>query len=793
MLKNYFQIAWRNLNRNKGFAIINILGLAIGMAVVILIGLWIKDEVSYNKSLKNYDRITQVMHNWDNAAYHKISTERVMPIPAALELRSKYASYFRYIALHRPSGDHIIAYEGRKLTQRGLFAEPELTDILAPAMIAGTLHGLDDPSSIMVSRGFAKALFGDTDPINKVISIDNKNVLKVTGVYEDFARNTSFFGTSFMIPWGNYVANQGWVKSAYDQWNNNSFFIYAQLADHADISRATAAIRDILRGHPGRNDHAEVFLQPMSKWHLYSEFINGKNAGGGIRYVWIFGTIGLFVLILACINFMNLNTARSQKRAREVGIRKAIGSVRHQLIFQFLGEALIIAGMAMLLAVLLVVIALPAFNTLADKSIVLPFTTLSFWAGIIGLTFLTGLLAGSYPAFYLSSLQTLKVLKGTFKTSPWAVLSRKVLVVLQFTVSVALIIGTIVIYKQIEHARNRPLGYDRNGLINVSMTTPELRGKYDVLRDELINSGAVTNMAEASNPATDIYAHLIGFSWPGKEPSLNPSFGVSWITHDFGKTVNWQFTAGRDFSRNYATDTLGMVLNESAVAFMGLKNPVGETIQFDGTNFHVIGVIKNVVMESPFAQATPAVFMMDYGNVSEITLRINPTISTPAALAKIETIFRKYAPAAPFDYRFADDDYAGKFAAENRISHLSACFALFAIFISCLGIFGLAAFTAEQRIKEIGVRKVMGASVINLWGLLSKEFLLLTVLSFAIAMPAAWWFMHQWLQRYEYRIDLSAWIFVITAFITLLITLGTVSFQAIKAALANPINSLRTE
>lgn len=793
MLKNYFRIAWRNLNRNKGFAIINILGLSIGMAVVILIGLWIKDEVSYNRSFKNYDRITQVMHHWDNVAYHKISTETVMPIPASTELRSKYGSYFKYIALQRPSGDHILSYGGKKMNEKGLFAEPELTDMLSPKMIAGTLHGLNDPSAIMISAVFAKAMFGDTDPINKMISIDNKSVLKVTGVFEDFPRNTSFYGTRFMIPWAYYVANQAWVKRSYDQWNNNSFFIYAQLADHAAITHTTAAIRDVLKGKPGRNDHAEVFLQPMSKWHLYSEFSNGKNVGGSIRYVWIFGTIGLFVLILACINFMNLNTARSQKRAREVGVRKVVGSVRYQLIFQFLGEALIIAGMAMLLAILLVLLALPWFNSLADKSIVFPWSMVSFWMGITGLTLLTGLLAGSYPAFYLSSLQTLKVLKGTFKTGPLAVLSRKVLVVLQFTVSVALIIGTIIIFKQIEHARNRPLGYDRNGLINISMTTPELHGKYDVLRDELINSGAAANMAEASNPATDIYAHLTGFDWPGKDPAVNPTFAVSWITHDFGKTVDWQFTAGRDFSRNFATDTFGLILNESAVAYMGLKHPVGETIKFDDKNFHIIGVIKNVIMESPFSKAAPTVFMMDYGNASEITIRINPNIGVPAALAKIERIFQRYAPAAPFDFRFADEDYAGKFASENRISQLSACFALFAIFISCLGIFGLAAFTAEQRIKEIGVRKVMGASVVNLWSLLSKEFLLLTLMSFGIAMPVAWWFMHQWLQRYDYRIDISLWTFVITALATLLITLGTVSFQAIKAALTNPIKSLRTE
>lgn len=793
MIKNYFRIAWRNLSRSKGFAAINILGLAIGMAVVILIGLWITDEISYNKPFKNYDRIVQVMHNWNNASYHKISTEMVMPIPAALELRSKYGNYFKHIALNRGSGGHILAYGDKRINQNGLYGEPELTDILAPKMISGVLHGLTETSAIMISHKLARSMFGDADPINKMLRIDNKNTLTVTGVYEDFPRNSSFADVNFLLPWSYFVADQRWVKNAYDNWNNNSFFIYAELADHTDIRVVSAAIRDLLKGKPDRNDDPQLLLQPMSKWHLYSEFENGKNIGGAIRYVWIFGTIGIFVLILACINFMNLNTARSQKRAREVGIRKAIGSEKYQLIFQFLGEAIMVSAMALVLAMALAELALPWFNTLADKEIQFPWSSWTLWAGIIGLMLITGVLAGSYPAFYLSSFNTLKVLKGTFKTGGLPVFSRKALVVLQFTISVALIIGTIVIFKQIQYVRDRPLGYDRNGLINISMTTPELNNIYDPLRNDLINSEAVVNMAEASNPVTDIYAHVIGYDWPGKDPGLNPTFSTSWISHDFGKTAGWQFTAGRDFSRSFATDTVGMVLNESAVAFMGLKNPVGETIKYDDKNYHVIGVIKDVIMESAFAKPTPTVFMMDYGKVSEITIRLNPNMGIHTALAKIETVFKKYAPATPFDFRFADADYARKFATEDRISKLSAFFSLFAIFISCLGIFGLATFTAEQRVKEIGVRKVLGASVLSLWGLLTKEFLLLTLLSLSIAMPLSWYFMQGWLQHYDYRIDMSVWIFIATAVVTLLITLGTVSFQAIKAALMNPIKSLRTE
>ncbi|NLU95475.1 ABC transporter permease [Chitinophaga sp. Ak27] len=793
MYSNYLQVAWRNLKRNKGFAFINILGLAIGMAIVMLIGLWIRDELTWNKSLKNYHRITQVIHNWDNTAYHTITTTYSMPIPLVEELRSKYGGDFSHIALYKPSVSRILAYGDKKLSQDGWFAEPEMMDILAPTMIAGPLHGLTEPNSIMLSKTLARSFFGDTDPINKMINVDNKKNVKVTGVFEDFPANSHLQDVHYLVSWAYLVADRSWVKEAYDQWNNNSFFILAQLADKADLNKVSATVKDALKGKPGRRDNPEVLLHPMSKWHLYDAFTNGKNTGGNIRYVWIFGAIGIFVLILACINFMNLNTARSQKRAREIGVRKAIGSGRLQLMRQFLGEALLVAALSLLLAVLLVQLALPFFNTLANKTIHIPWQMPAFWGSILGLTLLTGLLAGSYPAFYLSSLNTLRVLKGTFKAGRAAALPRKVLVVVQFTVSVALIIGTTVIYLQIQHAKNRPLGFDRNGLINVSMVTPELYGKYNTLRQDLLASGAAVDMAAASNPSTDIFAHFIGFKWPGQDPSINPAFAVSWVSHDFGKTVNWQFAAGRDFSREYATDSTGMILNESAVAFMGLKDPVGATIKFNDNNFHVVGVIKNVVMESPFATPVPTIFMMDYGNVSEITIRLNPAMGAPDALDKIAAIFRKYSPAAPFNYTFADDDYARKFSAEDRISKLSAFFAVFAVFISCLGIFGLASFMAEQRTKEIGIRKVLGASVMSLWGLLSREFLLLPMLSFCVAMPAAGYVMHHWLEGYEYRIDLSVWIFTGTAFATLFITLSTVSFQAIKAALSNPVNSLRAE
>ncbi len=791
MFKNYLKIAWRNLIKNKVYSAINIVGLAVGMAVAMLIGFWIYDELAFNKSFKNYDRIVQFIHNSTNG--NDVSTNPTIPIPLVLELRNKYASDFKHLALTRYQESHILAFGDKKVNQTGIYAEPELPQILSLKMIGGQLLGLQDESGMMISESLAKIIFGNVNPINKILLTDDKKSYKIDGVFKDFAPNSEFKDVNFLMPWSALVAQKEWIKNDYLEWNDNSFLLYGELSNNADLSKVDAKVKNILVGKPNRNDKPEVILQPMRKWHLYNEFKQGKNTGGAIQYVWMFGLIGLFVLLLACINFMNLSTARSQIRAKEVGVRKAIGSQRKQLIIQFLSESVLIAFLALLFAVLLVQLALPSFNMLVDKQLHFPWSNGLFWLTVLVFTILTGLISGSYPALYLSSFNTIKVLKGTFKVGRFAALPRQVLVVLQFTISVSIIIGTIVVFKQIQYAKNRPLGYDKNGLITVAMSTPNIYRKYDLLRSELLNSGAAINMAEASNSATDAGAHLIGFEWPGKDPNLNTSISISWVTQDFGKTVGWHFNGGRDFSRHFKTDTAAMVLNEAAVKHMKLKNPVGETVKFDGKPYRVIGVIKNVLMESPYEQVPPTVFFMNYDQAAVITIRLNPKMGTSESISKIKAIFEKLDPAAPFDFQFVDEDFAKKFAIEQRIGSLATFFAVFAVLISCLGIFGLASFIAEQRVKEIGIRKVLGATVFNLWGLLSKDFLVLVSISFLIAIPASWYFMHHWLQNYEYRTGISVWIFVITAIGTITITLATVSFQAIKAALANPVKSLRSE
>jgi len=795
MLTNYFKVAWRNLIKNKVYSSINILGLAAGLTIALLISLWITDEHNYDRNFSNYDHIVRVMENSTHAGT-TLSLNSI-PIPLAGELRTKYGSDFKHVALASWVQQNILANGDKKISTYGMFTEPDLPAIFTLNMIKGDWHCIDDPKSIVISRSLATTLFGaETNPVNKTIKFSNKSLLKVTGVYEDFPYNCEFRDVKFLTSWAFYESDRDWVKQSANNWDNNSFQLYAQLHDNSDIEKVGAKIKGGLEGHD-RKDKPEVLLHAMSKWHLYGEFKDGRNTGGAIQFVWMFGLIGLFVLLLACINFMNLSTARSERRAREVGIRKAVGSLRGQLILQFLCESLMITFIALVLAILLTEIALPWFNDLADKKIVMPWTNPLFWLATLCFTIFTGLISGSYPALYLSSFNSIKVLKGAFRTGRFASIPRKALVVLQFTVSVALIIGTIVVYTQIQYAKDRPVNYARAGLITIQMNTPELFGHYDAMRGDLLKTGAITDMAESSSPTTSVWSNQSSFDWRGKPPGMLPTFGVIAITHDFGRTIGWQFAQGRDYSRNFPTDSSGIIINEAAAKYMGFTDPLNETVRYfdnsPGKNLRVLGVVKNMVMENPFEPVKPTVFLLDYNWSNIILIKLDPRKSPHETLPKVADVFKRYNPGSPFEYQFEDKEYTAKFGAEERISSLATFFAAFAIFISCLGLFGLAAFTAEQRTKEIGVRKVLGASTLNLWGLLSKDFITLVIISFVIAIPLACYAMNKWLENYTYRTKISAWIIVATAAGALLITLATVSFQTIRAALSNPVKSLRSE
>ncbi len=662
-------------------------------------------------------------------------------------------------------------------------------------MLKGNTNGLNDPSSILLSASTAKAYFGNADPMDKVMKIDNNQVVKVTGVYEDLPDNSYFAGVDFVAPWEQFSNANGLKKQA-DTWRCNCYFTYAQLADNADVNNVSAKIRDIKLTKVNKielKQKNQVFLNPMKNWHLYSDFKNGVIAGGRIQYVWLFGIIGVFVLLLACINFMNLSTARSEKRAREVGIRKAIGSLRLQLIYQFLSESLLVVTFAFALSLLLVQLALPFFNDVSGKKMSILWGSPLFWLSGSIFSLVTGLVSGSYPALYLSSFQPVKVLKGTFRVGRLAAIPRKVLVVLQFSVSVTLIIGTIIVFRQIEFARNRPVGYSRDGLIALPMVTGDIHKQFAVVKDELEKNGAIMSIAESGSPTTGDYSSNSGFDWRGKDPALAVEFPNIDVSYDYGKTVGWQFTDGRDFSSAFLSDSTAFVLNETAAKFMGLKHPVGETVKWDGHPFHVIGVIKDMVSESPYAPVRPTLYHMLQGGGDFVIAKMNPKISAHEALNKIEKTFKTYNPAQPFEYQFVDDEYAKKFGNEERIGKLASAFACFAVFISCLGLFGMASFMAEQRIKEIGIRKVLGATVFNLWQLLSRDFVMLVIISLLIATPVSYYFMRQWLQGYQYRTEITWWIFAAAAAGAMIITLLTVSYQSIKAALTNPVKSLKTE
>jgi putative ABC transport system permease protein len=805
MIKNYFKIAWRNLVKSKGYSAINIGGLAVGMAVALLIGLWIYDELSFNKYHKNYDRIAQVMvaENFNGQGFAGVS----LPRPLEFELRNKYPKPFKNIVMSRWTEGHILSVGDKKISQSGRFMQEGAPELLSLRMLKGSWNGLKDMHSIMLAASAAKALFDDEDPLNKVIRIDNQMDVKVTGVYDDLPSNTEFKNLNFISTWDLLMANNKWMEDSKDKWGNSSYLMYVQLQPNTTFDGVSAMIKNAKQDNVSdeqKKFNFKVFLNPMSRWHLYSEWQNGINTGGRIQYVWMFGIIGAFVLFLACINFMNLATARSEKRSKEVGIRKAIGSVRSQLIKQFLCESFLIVSIAFVLALLLVTVSLPWFNKVSDKEMVMIWGNGYFWLTSLVFIIITSLVSGSYPAFYLSSFNPVEVLKGSLRVGRFATLPRKVLVVLQFTVSIVLIIGTIIVYRQIQHAKNRPVGYNRQGLLYVPIKSRDLLQKYDIIERQLKNEGVVSEMARSSSPTTAVWSNNDGLEWKNKDPNKVEGFGTVWITPDYGKTVGWQFKEGRDYSRDFATDSVSsasdkgivhsIIVNEAAVRYMELKKPVGEIIKWNDYPFRIIGVIKDMVMESPFEPVKQTMYLVYYDEASAgILIRINPKTSVSEAIAKTESAFKKLVPTIPFDYKFVDSEYATKFAAEERIGSLASFFASLAILISCLGLFGLASFVAEKRTKEIGIRKVLGASIYNLWQMLSKEFVVLVLVACLIAAPLAYYFLHQWLQKYEYRTAISWWVFIIAIGGALLITLLTVSFQAIKAAIANPVKSLRSE
>jgi putative ABC transport system permease protein len=789
MFRNYFKTAWRNILRSKGYSALNITGLATGMAVTLLIGLWVYHEYSYNKFLPNYQRLYQVKHNADIDG--EVLTFNSTSLKLSEVFRSQYPE-IEYVAATDWFSPHGLMTGNKKLYNNGGMVEGDFLKMFQYPLLQGNANTvLKDPFSIVLTESTATALFGNEDPINKTIRFDNKNDLKVTGILKDIPANSSF-QFNYLVPFSYLEQVVPSVKAdrSLPFGNGNNYQQFVQLKRGISHAQIASKIKDIEKsGDDAFAKKTTTILQPIRDWHLYTEYKNGKVAGGFIDYVRMFGIIGVFVLIIACINFVNLTTARSEKRAKEVGVRKAIGSGRKELIIQFLVESFLLTFIAFLFSVLFVQLALPAFNTLTNNKISIPFSNGIFWMLMLSCVFVTALIAGSRPAFYLSSFKPIKVLKGTLQIGKMATWPRKILVVVQFSCAVGLIIGTLIVYQQIKYTKDRPTGYDLNRLMMTNMSD-DLSRNYIALKNELLEKGIAESVTTASSPATNIYWHSDIERWQGKNAGETVEMGIIKVNEDYFKTLNMKMQQGRDFIGE--NDKASVIFNETAIKRLRIKDPINQTITWDTTR-RIVGVVKDALMLSPFSPADPTMFVYEPNPHGNLMYRLSPNIKTEDAITKLTAIFSKYNPSYPYEYQFADASYAAKFNLEVLVGKMAGIFAGLAIFISCLGLFGLAAYIAEQRTREIGIRKVLGASVSQVWLLLSKDFIVLVLVSCLIASPIALYYLQNWLQKYDYRISIGPWVFVMAAFAAIVITIITISFQAIKAALANPVKSLRTE
>jgi ABC-type antimicrobial peptide transport system permease subunit len=787
MLKNYVLVTFRNLMKNRVYSFINIAGLSIGITCSILILLWVFDELSFDRFHPKTDRLFQV---WINATFDgRVNSWTSVPLPTYEGMKTG-DSHIVNSVITDWGGEHMLTVGETRIVKKGYYASEEfLTMFEFPLLKGDAKQVLADAHAIVISEATAKALFGDTDPINQVIRVDDEADLKVTGVVKNVPENSTF-QFDFLLPW-KYNETHQWVKDNKSNWGNYSFQVFVELDKGENEVRVEKAIADMLTKHGQTEDPREFYLHPLARWRLHSNFENGKESGGMIEYVQMFTVIAVFILVIACINFMNLATARSERRAREVGIRKSVGSRQFEIIFQFLGESLFIAFLAFVIAVLLAELLLPFYNDLVGKHLRIAYESPQFWVYGISLILFTGLVSGSYPAFYLSSFQPVKVLKGKVQVGKGAGTPRMVLVVIQFMFSIFLIIGTLVIYKQIQHVKSRDIGYSQKGLITVDYTT-DIGKNYKTIKQELLQSGAVKAVTKSNSPITQIYSNNF-LNWPGEAPDRRVIFATIATEYDYVKTMGIKLLEGRDFSEDFKSDTAAILVNKAAMDIMQLKDPIGTKLDLWEKKMELIGIVDNVLMGSPDRQIGPMFIVLQPDWISAVSIRLDETKDIKESLARVEAIFKKYNPAYPFEYTFVDVEFQKKFTNINMISRLASLFASLAIIITGLGLFGLAAFTAEQRTKEIGIRKVLGASVSSLVGLMSRDFSRLVIVAFVVSAPLAWWLLNSYLERYQYRIEIPWWVFPFTGVMALIFALLIVSTQAMRAARSNPVNSLRNE
>ncbi|SKA36830.1 ABC-type antimicrobial peptide transport system, permease component [Chitinophaga eiseniae] len=792
MIKNYFLVAWRNLLNNKGYSAINIFGLAAGMAVAMVIALWVVHEYSYDRFMPDRERIFRVQRNFDSNG--DTLTFRTVSLKLAQVLRSEIPE-MEYVSETDWMTKHALKAGERKVVMNGGAVQEDFLKIFGFRLLQGNVASVfKDPFSIVLTQSAAEALFGKENPVGRMVRLDNQHDLAVTGVLQDLPANSSF-QFKYLIPFNFLDQTSAFVREdrKNGSFGNNGYQLFVKLQPGVNAGRLAAKIAFIQKREKESTNaqRSTVILQAMDRWRLFSEYKNGKEAGGFIDYIRIFSGIGILVLVIAGINFVNLTTARSEKRAREVGIRKAVGSRRRSLVIQFLTESLLLTFIALLCSFLVVVLVLPAFNRITGAVVRVPFEDVRFWAITLAGVSLVGIAAGLKPAFYLSSFNPVKTMKGSYKTGTSAVWSRRGLVVVQFTCSVVLVISTMVIYRQMQYAKDRPTGFETDRLM-MSELTSDMWKNNDALKQDLLQSGLVSHVSVSSSPPVNIDWHSDLQDFPGKLAGETVEMGMVLTADDYVNTMGMTMSTGRDF-RPGMSDTLNVILNEAAVKRLRLKDPLSASIKWNDQWFRVIGVVRNALMLSPFQPADPTLFMKSRGDERYLLYQLAPGVSPYTAVDKLGAIFTKHNPAYPYVYEFANEAYNQKFRQEMLTGRLSGIFAVLAILISCLGLLGLAAYMAEQRTKEIGVRKVLGATITQVWFLLSKDFIVLVLVSCLIATPVALYFLQRWLMQYDYRITLGPGVFLLAAVIALVITLGTVSFQAIKAAMANPVRSLRSE
>jgi len=791
MIKNYLKIAWRNLWRNKFFSTINILGLALGMACSVLILLWVQSELSVDAFHANGSRLYTVYERqfYDN----KVVGQYAVPGVLANEMKKvipeiEYATSFSF----NNNDDNTFRVGNKILKIEGSAADSDYFKMFSYHLLEGNpVTALNTPVSIAISRKMAEDFFGSPQAaIGKTILYGNRKNFTITAVFENLPQNTSE-KFDYLINWDNFLKENDWAK----QWGNNGPQAYIMLradANPALVDKKITRFLDKYDKYQSKAFREELGLQKFGDVYLHSDFENGKPAGGRIEYVHLFSIVAVFILLIACINFMNLTTARSVKRAREIGVRKVVGAVRSVLIQQFIGEAVLLTFIAVIIAIILVVVLLPIFNSVTQKQISYPFNHLYFWLWLVGLTFITGFLSGSYPALFLSSFNPVKVLKGAIKLSSGAAWFRKGLVVFQFVLSVVLIIGTIVISKQVNYIQSKNLGYDKENLIYVPLEG-DLPAKYEIFKDEALKMPGVQFVTRITNTPTNFGSSTGDIKWDGKDPNLTVEFTQVAVGYDFVPTMKLKMAYGRDYSRDFVTDTSNYLINEAALKRIGYADPIGKPLTLWGKKGKIVGVLKDFHFNSLHEPIYPLIVrLLDTGHYGSILVRTQPG-QTKQALATIAKLCRELNPNFTFSYAFSDEEYQKLYNNEQIVGKLSNAFAFLAIFISCLGLLGLAMFTAEQRIKEIGIRKVLGASMGSLFALLSKEFLILVLIALLIASPIAWFAMNKWLQNYSYHTHMEWWIFALSGVISILIALITVSFQSAKAALMNPVKSLRSE